>query len=81
MQTELATALDRLHHFGQSVWVDDLTRQMLVHRDLEALIERGVTGVTANPTTFDKAVTGSERYDSEIRRCPLAALRRSCGSF
>jgi transaldolase len=53
---------------GQSVWLDLLSRPMLKSGDLERLIaEDGVTGVTANPAIFEKAIAGGHDYDSSIR--------------
>jgi transaldolase len=63
-----ATAVEQLRALGQSVWIDDLTRGMITGGQLAALRDQGVTGITANPTTFDRAVTGSDLYDSHIRR-------------
>ena len=57
-RTQLA-AVERLRSLGQSVWIDDLSREMLATGSLATLRQEGVTGITANPTTFDKAVTGA----------------------
>jgi len=54
---------------GQSVWQDNITRDQLTSGDLERLIvEDGISGVTSNPTIFEKAVGGSAAYDADIRR-------------
>jgi transaldolase len=66
--TRGATTVERLRALGQSVWIDDLTREMIHGGQLAQLRDQGVSGVTANPTTFDKAVTGSDLYDESIRR-------------
>jgi transaldolase len=66
-RTQLA-AVERLRSLGQSVWIDDLSREMLATGTLATLRQEGVTGITANPTTFDKAVTGSTLYDEKISR-------------
>ena len=75
---QVETAVERLRSLGQSVWIDDLTREMLSSGGLVALRDRGVTGITANPTTFDKAVTSSNLYDQDIAsmggRDPAAVL-------
>jgi transaldolase len=58
----------RLHHQGQSLWVDNITRAMLDEGTLEKYIaEFSVTGLTSNPTIFQKAVTGSSQYDAQIK--------------
>ena len=57
----------RLVDFGQSVWLDFLSRAMLVSGELVSLIqEDGVSGVTSNPATFEKAIAGSADYDEAI---------------
>jgi transaldolase len=54
---------------GQSVWQDNITRDQLTEGLLERLIvEDEVSGVTSNPTIFQKAIGGSVAYDAEIRR-------------
>jgi transaldolase len=68
MQEQQTTPIERLQAMGQSVWIDDLTRDMLEEGELQRLVDAGISGVTANPTTFDKAVNGSHRYDQDIER-------------
>jgi transaldolase len=59
--------LQRVIGFGQSVWLDFLSRAMLVSGELVSLIqEDGVSGVTSNPATFEKAIAGSSDYDNAI---------------
>jgi transaldolase len=74
MSQSQATTVERLRAVGQSVWIDDLTRQMIAGGQLARLLEQGVTGITANPTTFDKAVAESDLYDADIQ---LRAADRS----
>jgi transaldolase len=60
--------LHELSELGQSVWIDSLSREMLETGELERLIrEDAVTGVTSNPTIFQKALAGGEWYDSQLR--------------
>ncbi|HEX5165130.1 MAG TPA: bifunctional transaldolase/phosoglucose isomerase, partial [Thermomicrobiales bacterium] len=60
--------LQRLADYGQSVWYDNLSRDLIESGDLQKLIdEAGVVGVTSNPTIFDKAISGSSDYDEQIR--------------
>lgn len=57
----------RVVGFGQSIWLDFLSRAMLVSGELVSLIqEDGVTGVSSNPAAFDKAIAGSSDYDDTI---------------
>ncbi len=56
-----------LHDLGQSLWVDNITRSMLDDGTLGRYInDYSVTGLTSNPTIFDKAISGGSDYDSQI---------------
>jgi transaldolase len=60
-------ATARLHELGQSLWLDNITRKMLGDGTLEGYIdELSVTGLTSNPTIFDKAISGGDSYDEQI---------------
>lgn len=64
MSTNPLTALGSL---GQSVWLDNIHRDMLASGELEAMVrEDDLRGVTSNPTIFDKAISGGETYDEAI---------------
>jgi transaldolase len=52
---------------GQSPWLDNLQRGYLTSGALVALVERGVRGLTSNPTIFQKAIQGSADYDDQFR--------------
>jgi transaldolase len=52
--------------FGQSPWVDNLKRAYLRDGTLAGLVARGVRGVTSNPTIFQKAISGSADYDTQM---------------
>jgi transaldolase len=57
----------KLHEAGQSLWLDNITRTMLADGTLRGYIEElSVTGLTSNPTIFDKAISGGEAYDEQI---------------
>jgi transaldolase len=57
----------KLHDQGQSLWVDNITRAMLDDGTLEKYIaELSVTGLTSNPTIFEKAIGGGHDYDKQI---------------
>jgi transaldolase len=56
-----------LHELGQSLWLDNITRTMLGDETLSRYIEEfSVTGLTSNPTIFDKAISSGETYDEQI---------------
>jgi transaldolase len=58
---------ERLHELGQSLWVDNITRTMLDQGTLASYIdELSVTGLTSNPTIFDKAIDSGDAYDDQI---------------
>jgi transaldolase len=57
----------KLHEAGQSLWLDNITRTILDDGTLGRYIdELSVTGLTSNPTIFDKAISGGEAYDEQI---------------
>jgi len=57
----------QLHELGQSLWLDNITRDMLGDGTLRRYIdELSVTGLTSNPTIFDKAITGGDAYDEQL---------------
>src|SRR6516164_9689771 len=59
----------RLRDIGQSLWLDDITRELLDSGTLARYIERWtVTGLTSNPTIFDHAITHSKSYNTDIVR-------------
>jgi len=56
-----------LFNLGQSLWLDNITRDLLTSRTLQSYIdELSVTGLTSNPTIFDHAIKNSSSYDAEI---------------
>ena len=60
--------LQRLHDAGVSIWLDTLSRELLETGAFAALVDEfAVTGATSNPTIFAKAITGSDRYDAQLR--------------
>lgn len=59
--------LRELHEVGQSVWIDSLSRDDIHNGDLKQMVEDGVTGVTSNPSIFQKAISSSPRYDDQLR--------------
>lgn len=61
-------ATQALHNLGQSIWLDNITRDLLDSGTLERYIhELSVTGLTSNPTIFDHAIKNSTAYDAAIR--------------
>jgi transaldolase len=61
-------ATQLLHNLGQSLWLDNITRDLLNSGTLSRYItELSVTGLTSNPTIFDQAIKSSTNYDAAIR--------------
>src|SRR5213595_2379290 len=61
-------ATQQLHNLGQSIWLDNITRDLLNNGTLERYIaELAITGLTSNPTIFDHAIKNSSSYDRAIR--------------
>ena len=59
----------KLHEQGQSIWLDNITRDLLTAGKLKRYIaELSVTGLTSNPTIFDHAIKNSPAYDDAIRK-------------
>jgi transaldolase len=67
-----SNALGKLAAYGQSCWLDDLSRRMMAEGELSRLVAEGVRGVTANPATMAKAITSGADYDAEIRHAAAA---------
>src|SRR5580704_10027368 len=62
-------ATQSLHDLGQSIWLDNITRDLLDSGTLKRYIgDLSVTGLTSNPTIVDHAIAHSKSYDPEIRR-------------
>ena len=58
-----------LHNLGQSLWLDNITRDLLDNGTLKRYIDEfSITGLTSNPTIFEHAISKSKSYDAEIGR-------------
>src|SRR5438034_9019671 len=66
MATSVSSPIKELHRQGQSLWLDNLRRQLITSGELARLRDEGITGVTSNPTIFEKAVSGSTDYDEAM---------------
>jgi transaldolase len=70
------TKLERLYaDYGQSPWLDNLTRASLRDGSLARMVGNGIRGVTANPTIFARSISGSREYDEQFAE--LIAAGRS----
>ena len=62
----MADLIDLYHH-GQSIWLDNINRDLVAGNGLKRLTEIGLRGVTSNPTIFHKAIADSHAYDGSIK--------------
>ena len=62
------TKLHELSDLGQAIWLDYISRSLITTGQLPDLVEKGIRGLTSNPTIFEKAITGSSDYDREMER-------------
>ena len=63
-----------LNELGQSVWYDNLSRDVLRSGELKSLIEQGVSGLTSNPTIFKQAIADTSNYDDDMKQSELKSL-------
>ena len=62
----MRTVLHEAAELGQSVWLDTISRDLILSGGLERWIEQGVVGVTTNPSIFEQAIANTKDYDGEI---------------
>ena len=60
--------LKRTYELGQSIWYDSISRSAIRGGGLKKLIDEGVRGVTTNPSIFQKALSGSQDYDGDMKK-------------
>ncbi|MCJ7568100.1 MAG: transaldolase [Anaerolineales bacterium] len=66
--------LKSLNELGQSIWYDNIRRALLESGEFEKMFKSGVTGVTSNPSIFEKAIAGSSDYDQVVDPLLAAGL-------
>jgi transaldolase len=75
-------ATQLLHNLGQSLWLDNITCDLLISGTLKHYVdELSVTGLTSNPTIFDHAIKNSAAYDAARRRVRANRASRSFSSW
>ena len=62
----MTNPVQQVQRLGQSVWYDNIRRGLIQSGELQRLIDLGVSGVTSNPTIFEKAIAGSTDYDGAL---------------
>jgi transaldolase len=75
MTTKASNAVQELTRQGQSLWLDNLRRDLVTSGELARLRDAGVTGITSNPTIFEKAIGGSSDYDAALAELVNAGRR------
>ncbi len=67
--------LIEIKQYGQSIWMDNLTRDLIQSGELKGLVENGgICGITSNPAIFEKAIAGNAVYDADIEAGVRAKL-------
>lgn len=69
------TTIRELTEFGQSIWLDYISRSLIDTGKLKQMIDSGVRGMTSNPSIFDKAISSSNDYDVRINK--LKQMKKS----
>ena len=64
--SETLNSIQELGRLGQSVWYDNMYRSLITSGELERLVALGVTGLTSNPTIFQKAISSGSEYDDSL---------------
>ena len=59
--------IQKITELGQSIWYDNISRGVILKGELAKMVGEGLRGVTSNPTIFDKAISGSNDYDEQLR--------------
>ena len=62
----MANSVQQLQALGQSVWYDNMPRGLITSGELRRLMGLGISGLTSNPTIFEKAIAGSNDYDEAL---------------
>ncbi|MBD2388397.1 transaldolase [Cylindrospermum sp. FACHB-282] len=64
-----------IKQYGQSIWMDNLSRDIIQSGELKDLVEnQGISGITSNPAIFEKAIAGNAIYDADIAAAVRAGL-------
>ena len=75
----MTNSVQEVQRLGQSIWYDNIRRGLIESGELQRLIDIGVSGLTSNPTIFEKAIAGSTDYDDAL--LGLAAEGKSAGEI
>ncbi|MEE9551973.1 MAG: transaldolase family protein, partial [Gammaproteobacteria bacterium] len=70
-------SIQRAHQIGQAVWLDYIRRSLLNSGEFGEYVKKGISGVTSNPTIFEKAIIGSTDYDDALLQLAHTSLSTS----
>ena len=62
----MQTSIHEAFNLGQSIWLDYISRDLIASGGLQDWINKGVVGVTTNPSIFENAIAKTKDYDEEI---------------
>lgn len=68
----MANSLQETRSLGQSIWYDNVSRGLISSGAMAALVDAGITGLTSNPTIFEKAISSGADYDAQLLALALA---------
>ena len=68
----MANTLQQTRNLGQSIWYDNVSRGLIASGAMAALVEAGISGLTSNPTIFEKAISSGADYDEQLLALALA---------
>jgi len=73
----MTSTIQKLNQIGQSIWYDNIERNLLKDGTLEGMVSRGeIRGITSNPSIFNKAISQSDEYDEDIKSLTREGLSR-----
>ncbi len=64
----MTNRIKQIAALGQAIWLDYISRDLVRSGKLQALVDEGITGVTSNPTIFQKSISAGDTYDGDIQR-------------
>ena len=68
----MPNSIQQTRDLGQSIWYDNVSRGLIASGAMAALVDAGITGLTSNPTIFEKAISSGADYDEQLLALALA---------
>ncbi|MDE2900088.1 MAG: bifunctional transaldolase/phosoglucose isomerase [Chloroflexota bacterium] len=76
----MANSIQQTRDLGQSIWYDNVSRGLIASGAMAALVDAGITGLTSNPTIFEKAISSGDDYDEQLLALALTGATAT-GAF